>query len=67
MTMGDYTDVIADLVVKEIEKWDMKTSRTIYVGTKRKSLYELALETRPDVKPTLLEDNKGLPRPKDYI
>lgn len=66
MTCGDYTDVISDLIVKEINNWD-GNSKTVYVGTKRKSLYELALQTRPDVKPVLMENYKGLPRPKDYV
>lgn len=66
MTQGDYVDVIAPLIAKEIHEWDGQ-SKTIYVGTGRKSMYELALRTNPEVKPTLVEDAPGLKRPKDYV
>ena len=63
MTQGDYVDVIARLIAKNIKDWDGK-SKTVYVGTGRKSMYELALKTKPGITPTLLED---LRRPKDYV
>src|SRR6266404_6792057 len=49
-TQGDYVDIIAPLIAKEIKKWDGK-SKVVYVGTGRKSMFELAKRTKPDVKP----------------
>lgn len=49
-TQGDYVDVIGKLIADEIKSWD-GTSKTIYVGTGRKTMLELAKRTRPDVKP----------------
>jgi len=65
MTRGDYVNVIAMLVAEEIKGWDGR-SQTIYVGTRRKSMYEMAKRTKPDVKPNSVND-LGLKRPKDYI
>ena len=65
MTQGDYVDVIAPLIAKTIRHWDGK-SATVYVGTGRKSMFELAKRTRPDVKPNSVND-MSLKRPKDYL
>lgn len=64
-TLGDYVDVIAEKIYKEIEQWDGK-SKLIYVGTGRKSYYDLALETNLDVKPNSINDVKGVKIPRDY-
>lgn len=65
-TKGDYIDVIGGLVADAIKKWDKKTSKTVHVGTKRKTMYELAKQTRPDVKPNSIFDIKGVLIPSDY-
>lgn len=65
MTQGDYVDVIARLIAEEIKKWDGK-SAVIYVGTGRKSMFDLAKRTKKDVKPNSVED-LGFRRPKDYL
>lgn len=65
MTQGDYLDVIAPLIAKAIKGWGGK-SKTIYVGTERKSMFELAKRTRPNVKPNSVDD-LPLKRPKDYL
>lgn len=65
MTQGDYIDVIAPLIAKAITNWKGE-SKTIYVGTERKSMFELAKKTKPDVKPNSV-DNLPLKRPKDYL
>lgn len=65
MTQGDYLDVIAPLIAKAIQNWDGK-SKTIFVGTERKSMFELAKRTKPNVKPNSVED-LPLKRPKDYL
>lgn len=65
MTQGDYIEVIAPLIAKEIENWDGK-SKLIYVGTERKSMFELAKRTKSNVKPNSVED-LPLKRPKDYL
>ena len=67
MTQGDGVDAIAPLIAREIQRWD-GASKTVYVGTGRKSIYQLARKTRPDVRPTLVEDYHGaVARPKDYL
>jgi len=48
-TLGDYVDVIAEKIDKEIMNWDRKSSKLIYIGTGRKTYYDLALETKPDI------------------
>jgi len=66
-TMGDYVDVIAKLIKLEVDTWDRKTNNIIYVGTGRKSIYDLAKQTRPDVKKASLKVLKGVELPFDYI
>ena len=65
-TMGDYVDVIAPMIVDEIKRWDRKTNKLVDVGTGRKTIFELAKRTRPDVKPCSVDDIKGVKLPKDY-
>jgi dTDP-4-dehydrorhamnose reductase len=67
ITQGDYADVIAQLIAKEIKLWNKKDREEMYVGTGRKSMYELALKTRPDVKPNSIKDIKGVKIPRDYV
>lgn len=64
-TLGDYVDVIAEKIEKEIKDWDKK-SKLIYVGTGRKSYYELAIETKPDVVANSIRDIIGVKIPPDY-
>lgn len=65
-TLGDYVDVIASKIDKEIAEWDRKSSKLIYVGTGRKSYFELAKETKIDVKPNSIRDVTGVKIPPDY-
>jgi dTDP-4-dehydrorhamnose reductase len=68
-TQGDYVDVIAKLLVEKIKKWDRK-SEFCYVGTGRKTMFELAERTRPDVKPMQVKDYVNVthaPIPLDYL
>lgn len=64
-TCGDYVDVIAPLIADEIKKWD-GNPKTIYVGTGRKTIYDLARQTR-DVKPISIDEVKEVKLPKDYL
>lgn len=64
-TLGDYSDVIGEKIAKEIWEWDKK-SKLIYIGTERKTYYELAKETKVDVKPNSIRDIKGVKIPSDY-
>lgn len=66
-TQGDYVDIIAPLIVKKIENWDKKTSKTVYVGTGRKTIFELAKRTRPDVIECSVDDITEVKLPKDYV
>ena len=64
-TLGSYVDIIASLIAKEITEWDKK-SKLIYVGHGgRKTMYDLARETRPDVKPNSIKESK-VKLPSDY-
>jgi len=64
-TLGDYVDVIAKKIDEEIVNWDGK-SKMVYVGTGRKSYYELARETKIDVVANSIKDVKGVKIPSDY-
>jgi dTDP-4-dehydrorhamnose reductase len=68
-TQGDYVDVIAKLLSDIVMKWDRKTSDSIYLGTGRKTMFELARRTRVDVEPNHVADYvnaTGAPIPYDY-
>lgn len=65
-TQGDYVDVIAKLIRNEMFKWDKETSKIIYIGTGRKTIYELASKTRK-VKMSHVGDVKEVVLPKDYL
>lgn len=60
-TSGDYTDVIAKELSLAIDLFG-KLPNIIHIGTGRKSMYELALKTKKDVKTNKLTDKK---RPLD--
>lgn len=62
-TMGDYVDVIAPKIKQAIEDWD-RNSKMMYIGTGRKTIYELARETR-EVEPISIKDVK-VKLPSDY-
>ncbi len=68
-TQGDYVDVIAQVLADIVKTWDKK-SDVRYLGTGRKTLFELAQRTRPDVLPNKVADyNKKLGMnliPTDY-
>jgi dTDP-4-dehydrorhamnose reductase len=68
-TQGDYVDVIAKLLAKRVKEWDKKTSGLEYLGTGRKTMFELAKRTREDVEPNSVDEyikETGIPIPKDY-
>ncbi|MFA6520729.1 MAG: sugar nucleotide-binding protein [Candidatus Paceibacterota bacterium] len=68
-TQGDYIDVIAKLLAKKLQSWNKKTSNLEYLGTGRKTMFELAQRTRPDVRPNSVKDyirETGVPTPTDY-
>lgn len=65
-TQGDYVDIIAPLIEEEIKRWGRKGKRLVYVGTGRKTIYDLAVRTKPDVIPNSIKDMK-VPVPKDYL
>ena len=64
-TTGDYVNVIAPLIEKTIQEWGGVGKRFVYVGTGRKTIYELAVRTKPDVIPNSIKDMK-VPIPADY-
>lgn len=66
-TLGDYVDVIAPLLLKAVETWDfmMEPKKLIYVGTGRKSIYELAKQSISNVGQCSVEDIKDVKIPKE--
>lgn len=71
MTQGDYVDEVAKILREVIITWDRKECATKFLGTGRKTIYELAKRTRPDVQPNKVDDyNKQIGMdivPKDYL
>lgn len=68
-TQGDYVDVIAKLLAERVKNWDRKTCGLEYLGTGRKTMFELAKRTRPDVEPNYVDDyvkETGVFIQKDY-
>ncbi len=69
-TQGGYVDDIAKLIAKTVNDWDKQTSYLTYVGNGRKTMLELARQTRPDVEENTVEEyNKEIGInliPKDY-
>lgn len=68
-TQGDYVDVIAKLLAKRVSEWDRETCVLEYLGTGRKTMFELAKRTRPNVEANSVEDyikKTGVLIPKDY-
>src|SRR3990167_10608945 len=65
-TRGDYVDVIAPLIVSEIIRWDKKVSGARDVVTERKTMFELARRSNPEVEESWVDDIKEVRLPKDY-
>lgn len=61
-TYGDYVDVIAPMIVKEIF---FETKGLINLGTGRKSIFELARRTRPDISGISVDDVKTVHLPRE--
>lgn len=66
MTMGDQVDIIAKLIKDKITSWD-GVSNIIYVGTGRKRIFDIAVKSKPNVKPCSIKKLIGLEIPADYI
>lgn len=65
-TMGDEVTIIAPLIAEAINNWDGE-SKTIYIGTGRKRIIDIARKSRPNVKECSIKDVKGVVLPSDYI
>jgi len=68
-TQGDYVDIIAKKLAKVILDWDRKSIGAKLLGTGRKTIFDLAKRTKPDVKPNSVDDYNlivGGIVPKDY-
>ncbi len=63
-TSSDYVDVIALMIAKAINLFP-NLPPILHIGTERKSAYELAKQTKPDVKHMLLDDIDVVKRPRD--
>lgn len=66
-TIGDYTRIIAWLINDLVQKNPVQ-SRTVWVGTGAKTVFQLASRTRPDVKPILRSDiSRHLPSLEELV
>lgn len=61
---GDYVDVIGQHIVDFINNFYKYSNGIYHIGTRRKSVYDLAKQTR-DVKPILLCEIEGVKLPQD--
>jgi dTDP-4-dehydrorhamnose reductase len=64
-TQGDYVDVVAPLLAGQIAGWD-GAGRTVYTGTGRKTMLELARRTRPEIEACSVADVTDVRLPRDY-
>lgn len=65
-TQGDYVDRIAYLLCNDIMNWYGSRSEMIYVGTGRKTIYDLAKKTNQNVGKCSIKDITGVMLPQDY-
>ena len=65
-TQGDYIDIIGPMIIKEILSWDKKSQKLLYIGTGRKTIYNLAKRTRPDILPISIKEITTVTLPSDY-
>lgn len=65
-TVGDVVSIIAPKIEKVIKEWDFK-SKMIYVGSGRKTVYDIARKSKPDVKKSKTTDIKDVKIPTDYL
>lgn len=66
VTYGDYVDIIAPLIAGAINNWNRHGKKLLHIGTEKKTMFELAQRTRPDVLPNTTEDIKGVVIPKNH-
>ena len=64
-TCGDEVTIIAPMIVKAIKEWNHK-SKSIYIGTGRKTFYDIAIKSKPDIKKCYIKDFKDIVLPTDY-
>lgn len=63
-TKGDYVDMIAPLIAKMMF---LNTHGLEYAGTGRKTLFELARQTKSNIKAISVKDIKDVNLPADYL
>lgn len=63
-TTGMYVDEMAKEIALAVKVFN-SLPPTIHIGASKKSTFELARESRPDVKPCLVEDIKTVKLPRD--
>jgi len=68
-TMGDTVDIIAELIIGEIILWNTgeRKSKLMYIGTGRKRIFDIAVKSKPDVKPCSRKKILSVNIPEDYL
>jgi len=66
-TNGDEVTIIAPLVAKKIMDWlkNDLSSQTVNIGTGRKSFYQIAVKSKPNIKKCSINDIKDVVLPTD--
>ncbi len=65
-TGGDTVSVMAPLVDKAITDWDRKESKLIHLQTGKKTIWDIAVKSKPDVRKSLTSEIKGVIIPTRY-
>ncbi len=65
-TNGDEVTVIAPLICNAIFSWLGSKSELIYIGTGKKTIYDIAVKSRPDVMACSIDDIKAVRLPFTY-
>lgn len=64
-TLGDTVSVIAPKIAALINEWDKK-SKLVYCGTGRKTIYDIAIKSKPGVRKSLTGEIRTVKIPNDY-
>jgi len=65
-TQGDEVGIIAPLIKEAILNWYGGESELQYIGTGKKTIYDIAIKSRPDIKPCSIDDIKSVNLPFTY-
>lgn len=65
-TGGDIVSIMAPLVDKAIIDWDRKESKLIHLQTGRKTIWDIAAKSKPNIRKSLVKEITNVRIPIDY-